>query len=167
MDDLRAPFAQGLRPVHSTTELWPLLLLLAILLFPLDVGLRRVSVSRLEMARALGELRRRLGIGVRPKPVGVPAPATQMQSLFSAKERVRERAMGASTPRRAAPPVIVPEPPELGAEAVQAQELQSTQGEVEEPARATAPTRPHPARKIDEQPEETLAARLRRARERR
>jgi Mg-chelatase subunit ChlD len=165
--DLRAPFAPGPRPVRSTTELWPLLLLLSILLFPLDIGLRRVSVTRRDMALALGELRRRFGVGVRRQPAGMPATATQMQSLFSAKERVRERSRAASTPHRVAPSLVIPEPPTLGGEGTQAQELPTLKTEGAEVLRPAAPAQPLPARLVGEQDEETLAARLRRARERR
>ena len=166
-EDLRAPFAPGPRPVRSTIDLWPLLLLLAIFLFPLDVGLRRVSVARRELARSLDVVRRRLGVAPRPEPVAAPAPATQMQSLFGAKQRVRDR----TRPMSPTPPgasVAVPEPPTLGQAAGQAQVLQSTVGEGEDSPRQAVGEAPGSAtRQGDQQPGETLAARLRRARERR
>ncbi|HET9496322.1 MAG TPA: VWA domain-containing protein, partial [Chloroflexia bacterium] len=167
LEDLRAPFAPGPRPVRNTTELWPLLLLLAILLFPLDVGLRRVAVTRRDLARAWSEARRRVGLGPRPQPAGVPATAAQMQSLFSAKERVRERSRASSPSRRAPAAPVIPEPPTLGVPGLQAQELQSITGEGEESPRPTTAPLPPAAPQRSEETDETLAARLRRARERR
>jgi uncharacterized membrane protein len=165
LDEVRAPFDPVPRPVRTTTDLWPLLLLLAILLFPLDVGLRRVAVTRRDLARAWDEVRRRLRPVPQPQPAGVPA--SQMQSLFGAKQRVRERTEGMVSPRHvvAAP---IPPPPALGGESHQAQDLQVTTGEGEQLPRrqAVAPTE-RPAAQRDTEPDDTLAARLRRARERR
>jgi hypothetical protein len=89
-----------------------------------------------------------------------------MQSLFGAKQRVRERARSVSPPPPAEP-FTAPEPPVLGQAAGQAQVLQSKAVEGEAPSSQAAVVAPKPAREPDEQPEETLAARLRRARERR
>ncbi len=163
-EETRAPFAPGPRPVRNTIELWPLLLLLAILLFPFDVGLRRVSVARRDLVRALEEVRRRLGAAHGPQPAGAPAAATQMQSLFGAKERVRERAR-TLTPTKVPLP-LVPEPPVLG-EVSQAQVLQSTAGEQEDLPRQPVTPQPQAGTRPGVEPEETRAARLRRARERR
>ncbi len=46
------PWRHDLRLTASFTELWPWLLLLALLLFPLDVALRRVSLGRRELVEA-------------------------------------------------------------------------------------------------------------------
>ena len=44
------PWRHDLKLTSSFTELWPWLLLLALLLFPLDIALRRVSLGRRELA---------------------------------------------------------------------------------------------------------------------
>ena len=64
-----AVVATAARPVDARpdgddrfTDLWPLLLVLALLLWPLDIALRRVSIGRRELAAARGWVR---GIGRR------------------------------------------------------------------------------------------------------
>ncbi|HXG26886.1 MAG TPA: VWA domain-containing protein, partial [Candidatus Binatia bacterium] len=54
------PWRHDLQTTSSYTELWPWLLVLALLLWPLDVALRRVSLGRRELADARGWLARRL-----------------------------------------------------------------------------------------------------------
>ncbi|HET7167940.1 MAG TPA: VWA domain-containing protein, partial [Candidatus Limnocylindrales bacterium] len=46
------PWVHDLRTTSSSTDLWPLLLILALLLWPLDIALRRVSIGRREFAAA-------------------------------------------------------------------------------------------------------------------
>jgi len=65
-------------------------LTLAILLLPLDVGVRRVSLYRSDLARALAEVRRRLGMSPRPVPALSGASTTDMAALFGARNRTRE-----------------------------------------------------------------------------
>ena len=163
-EDVHAPFAPGPRPVRNTTELWPILLLLAILLLPFDVGIRRVSVSRRDLERAIEQARRRLGAAPGPQPAGAQVAATQMQSLFGAKERVRERTRTPAPVRVPLP--AVSKPPVLG-EASQAQVLQSTDIEEEELPRPPVTAQAQSGSAPGVESEETLAARLRRARERR
>jgi len=89
-DNVSAPFEHNLRSVQSANDLWPLLLLLAILLLPFDVGIRRIGLNRGDFIRAREALRRRLGW--QPAPAPVAAHSTpDMAALFSAKERTRER----------------------------------------------------------------------------
>ena len=68
------------------TPIWPLLLLLAMALVPVDVGVRRVAVSRSDFARARAWVARRLGLG-RPTPEEVPGLAT----LRAARDRTARR----------------------------------------------------------------------------
>ena len=68
------------------TPIWPWLLLLAIVLVPLDVGVRRVALSRSDGRRARAWLARRLGLG-RPEPEAVPGLA----ELRTARERSARR----------------------------------------------------------------------------
>jgi hypothetical protein len=46
------PWVHDLRTTSRSTDLWPLLLVVALLLWPLDIALRRVSVGRRELAAA-------------------------------------------------------------------------------------------------------------------
>ncbi len=46
------PWVHDLRTTSRSTDLWPLLLVLALLLWPLDIALRRVSIGRREFAAA-------------------------------------------------------------------------------------------------------------------
>jgi uncharacterized membrane protein len=80
------PWIHDLRSTSSFTELWPWLLLLVLLLWPLDIALRRVSLGRRELAdarRAVGDWRRRRVLAPRTAPAA---------ALLAA----RERAAGAS-----------------------------------------------------------------------
>ena len=62
IDAPEGAWVHDLRSTTSLSELWPLLLVLALLLWPLDVALRRVSLGRRELAGArawIGGLARR------------------------------------------------------------------------------------------------------------
>ncbi len=76
------PWTHDLSVTSHFTDLWPLLLILALLLWPLDIALRRVSVGRRELALARGWVR---GIGGRRR---AKAPRTSTgASLLAARER--------------------------------------------------------------------------------
>ena len=51
------PWIHDLRATSRSTDLWPFLLILALLLWPLDIALRRVMVGRRELAAAGGWVR--------------------------------------------------------------------------------------------------------------
>jgi uncharacterized membrane protein len=51
------PWVHDLRTTSRSTDLWPLLLLLALILWPLDIALRRVMIGRRELAAAGGWVR--------------------------------------------------------------------------------------------------------------
>lgn len=70
-----------LRITSQLTELWPWLLLLAMLLWPLDIALRRVSIGRRELAGARGWVMDRVTgrrVAARTKPV---------EGMLAARER--------------------------------------------------------------------------------
>ena len=71
------PWDHDLRTTSRYTDLWPLLLVLALLLWPLDVALRRVSVGRRELVAARGWVRRRVAptVGCRTADGHRPEPA--------------------------------------------------------------------------------------------
>jgi hypothetical protein len=78
------PWAHDLTATDRFTELRPLLLVLALLLWPLDIALRRMSVGRREFAAAGAWVR---GIGRRRRTAG-PRTATA-EGMLAASERVR------------------------------------------------------------------------------
>lgn len=177
LQQARATLDHNLTAARATVELWPLLLLLAILLLPFDVGVRRVAVSRADVARALRELRGRLGLE-RSRPALAPAgegvslgsSTPGMSSLFNAKSRTRER-----TEERVRQVAVAPSPPDsetIEAESprpnppVRARDLQPTPAThvARTPAQATSATHAETPTEADE---DTLAARLRRARKER
>ncbi len=110
--ELAAPadaWRHDLRLTTSSTELWPLLLILAMLLWPLDIALRRVSIGRRELAGArswvggLGRRRRR-----------VAARTATAAGLITARDRAGSSARLAllrdegAVPAEASPPVSGP-----------------------------------------------------------
>jgi uncharacterized membrane protein len=76
------PWVHDLRTTSSFTELWPWLLVLALLLWPLDVALRRVSLGRRELADA------RAWVGRRFRARRSAAPRTgAAEGMLAARER--------------------------------------------------------------------------------
>jgi hypothetical protein len=78
------PWRHDLTATDRVTELWPLLLVLALLLWPLDIALRRMSLGRREMAAARGWVR---DMGRRLRAAG-PRTATA-EGLLAATGRAR------------------------------------------------------------------------------
>jgi uncharacterized membrane protein len=76
------PWIHDLQTTSSYTELWPWLLVLALLLWPLDVALRRVSLGRRELADARGWFGRRW----RSRGAAAPRTATS-EGMLAARER--------------------------------------------------------------------------------
>jgi uncharacterized membrane protein len=147
------PWRHDLATTNSFTQLWPLLLILALLLWPLDIALRRVSLGRRELAdarRAVGAWQQRRRFARRTAPV---------EGMLAA----RERAGGASA--RAA--LLRPEPapaPATPAAAARPAAASAPAG----PARSAppVPTAPvAPAAAPEPAPMDTLA-RLRQAKKR-
>ena len=86
------PFLHDRRKTFQPVDLFESLLKLAILLFPLDVGVRRIQVGREEWLQAARAVRRRLSL--RP---GKPRPAESDESLaalLARREAVRSRQTG-------------------------------------------------------------------------
>ncbi|MBA3876191.1 MAG: hypothetical protein C0498_04515 [Anaerolinea sp.] len=81
------PWRHDLTTTSSFTELWPWLLILALLLWPLDVALRRVSIGRRELADARAWVRRTW------RGRGAAAPRTAATTGMLA---ARDRAAGAA-----------------------------------------------------------------------
>ncbi|MBW3613305.1 MAG: hypothetical protein KY392_05525, partial [Chloroflexi bacterium] len=89
LDDERstgAVWAHDIRASAFPTPIWPWLLVLAMLLVPLDVGVRRVALSRADLRRARDWTARRLGMG-HAAPEAVPGLA----ELRAARDRSARR----------------------------------------------------------------------------
>jgi hypothetical protein len=89
------PWVHDLKLTSSFTELWPWLLVLALLIWPLDVALRRVSLGRRELADA------RAWVGRRWRGRGAAAPRTiASEGMLAARERAAGSAARAALLRR-------------------------------------------------------------------
>jgi uncharacterized membrane protein/Mg-chelatase subunit ChlD len=76
------PWTHDLNATSSFTELWPWLLVLALLLWPLDIALRRVSIGRRELADG------RAWVGRRWRLRGATAPRTTASAgMLAARDR--------------------------------------------------------------------------------
>jgi hypothetical protein len=165
LDNPAASLEHNLPAARSTSDLWPLLLFLAILLLPFDVGVRRLAITRADVARARAELRRRLGWDRRPAHATPQASTPQVAALFGAKERSRERFDTGSPPAQL-PDLPAPAPPA----AASARDLQPEGRTGRATSAAQARTSPQPAPEPTPQTgteEDNMAARLRRSREQR
>ena len=93
--DAPRPVAHDLVSTSRSTDLWPMLLVLALLLWPIDIALRRVSVGRREFAaagawvRAIPRRRRRTS-----------ARTATGEGLFAARERATSASVLAAIARR-------------------------------------------------------------------
>ncbi|NLE75656.1 MAG: hypothetical protein GX605_02740, partial [Chloroflexi bacterium] len=114
-----APTAQ---PASRAHPLWPTLLLFAALLFPLDVALRRLRLTRRDWALARAWLRARLPQRRSAQAQGAAPRPPLLGDLFQARERARRRSQrGGETSPQAAPPAHerpadAPTPPPSGEE---------------------------------------------------
>jgi uncharacterized membrane protein len=135
------PWRHDLTTTDRFTELWPLLLVLALLLWPLDIALRRMSLGRRELAAARGWVR---DIGVRRRATA--RRTATGESLLAARERAgsseaRAAILGGSAPAPVAGPEAeapITAPPPAG------------------PSPAPPPAGPSPAREPPAVPAETL-----------
>jgi hypothetical protein len=158
------PWRHDLRTTSSFTELWPWLLVLALLLWPLDIALRRVSIGRRELADA------RAWVGRRWRTRGAAAPRTAAaEGLLASRERAAGASARAALMRRAdegvAGPASTPAAsvPEIRPAATESPSA-ATPG-APQPARPAATPAPAPAASTEPEPMDTLA-RLREAKRR-
>ncbi len=81
-------FLNNLTRTTRSQDLWPWLLLLAILLFPLDVGVRRITFSLKRLRAGFASSRK-----LQPALAGggAPAPPSEVGRLFEAKSRASKR----------------------------------------------------------------------------
>jgi len=89
-------------PPSARQSIWPWLLLVAVLLLPCDIAIRRLSIGRYELKRAQERLRGLIHTVQKGRePVLEPARASQLDALRRAKDRAGEAV---------APPPIVAGP---------------------------------------------------------
>ena len=155
-DALATPADAWIHDLQTTsrfTELWPWLLVMALLLWPLDIALRRVSLGRREVADGRRWVSDRLG-GRR-----VATRTQQTEDLFAARARAgssgarsaivreaAERTTGAGAPVEGRPRTSAPAPaPAPGpAAAPVGQAPERTQQAAPSPAAPAAPSTPAP-----------------------
>ncbi|MBA3688318.1 MAG: VWA domain-containing protein [Chloroflexi bacterium] len=96
---VRQVWSHDIAAAAFPTPIWPWLLLLAMILVPIDVGVRRVALTRGDIMRARGWVARRVGLA-RPVPEVVPGLA----ELRAARGRSQRRADRSARPKPEAPP---------------------------------------------------------------
>ena len=99
------PWVHDLRTTSRSTDLWPLLLVIALLLWPLDIALRRVSIGRREFAAAgawVRELPRRRRVTAARTATGESMLATRGRAT-SAETRAALLRAPEATPVSGAP----------------------------------------------------------------
>jgi uncharacterized membrane protein/uncharacterized protein YegL len=143
------PWVHDLATTASFTQLWPLLLVLALLLWPLDIALRRVSLGRRELADARRWVGERRWRRVAARPVAV-------DDMFAARGRAagagaRAAMLRGDTPQQAplaGPGAGVSTPPAIRP-VVSSTPGQALPGpgrpQVAPPAAGPTPGRPEPA----------------------
>ena len=136
-DDPNAVFTHDLAAQASLTPIAPLLLLLALLLLPFDVAVRRLLVTRSDLARARDALLSR-SIDVAREP------SERLSSLMGAKERARAQTSGGQP---------LSEPPST-ASVLRSRRDQRPEAQPASPAEAPG-DQPHYTQSAPEQPSKT------------
>lgn len=101
-------------PPSATQPIWPWLLTLAALILPVDIAIRRVVVSRLDLQRAWARVNAFFRLGGPVQTAPAPERVEQLSSLFRAKERAGEAnrpAPVSEVERPTPPPPVAPPPP--------------------------------------------------------
>jgi hypothetical protein len=141
------PWRHDLSATDRFTELWPFLLVLALLLWPLDIGLRRMSLGRRELAAARAWV---TGIG-RRRSATARRTATS-ESLFVARERAgsneaRAAILGSKDVGTSSTAAAEPEASEADAAAAQpapASSARAARRSSQSPQRPSPPASPQP-----------------------
>src|SRR5262245_13868027 len=138
VEDPAEVWTHDLTATSRFTDLWPILLILALILWPLDIAFRRVSIGRRELVAARGWV---TGVGRRGKTVA-PRPAVS-EGLLAARNRASSA--GARSALRAepeaAPVATAPATPASAPAAAPAPAATAAPP----PAKATSPPPPAPA----------------------
>jgi uncharacterized membrane protein len=134
------PFLHDRKPTLQPHDLWEALLALAILLFPLDVGVRRIDVDREEWRRWMAKLKEKLGLG-RPRTA---QSEESLSALLARRDEVRAKQTG---------PAVQPAP-ELF-QPVRQMPLETAESAPEPAATSAAPQKTERPAKKAEQPNTT------------
>jgi len=97
------PFRHDRKKTFQARDLWEWLLKLAIILFPLDVGIRRIQLGREEMAKILARLKQ--WVFFWKPPPNAPKTEESLAALLHRRDRVRSSQTAPST---APPPTVDP-----------------------------------------------------------
>lgn len=84
-DDPALPFRHNLAAQSASTPIWPYLLLIALILLPFDIAVRRLIITMSDLRRARQALFGRM-------PAMAEGPSERFSALLNAKERGRQRA---------------------------------------------------------------------------
>ena len=162
------PWTHDLATTDTYADLWPTLLILALLLWPLDIALRRVSMGRRELADArrwlAGGWRRRVAVAPRPVEVAGMLAARDRAAGSSARAAILRGDVAASgEPAAAGPaPTASTAPPTPTAPTTPPPTVQPPPAPVDRAPVAPAPAPPAP---VADDPGDTIA-RLREAKRR-
>ncbi|MCC6233352.1 MAG: VWA domain-containing protein [Verrucomicrobiales bacterium] len=99
------PYLRDRRRTHQPRDLWWWLLAVAVVLFPIDVGVRRVQIDPAEWAKAWAWLLHALRLRRRPTVV---ASDPALSTLLARKDQVRATQTGAATTARPADELFRP-----------------------------------------------------------
>jgi hypothetical protein len=109
-------FSHDLTASRASRPIWQWLMLLAAVLFPFDVAVRRLVITRQDMMRLRERMLER--VGLRKKPgLETAQRSPRIEALFQAKERVRDATVTPSQPVEASEPAEEAEPEEPAEEA--------------------------------------------------
>ena len=100
LNDPARSFADNVPAVYAPRPLTPLLLLLALLLLPFDVGVRRLLIDAADLRAWLAALRRRPALQPAMAPAGAAAPLATVRARRATR---RERVAASSAQQPAAP----------------------------------------------------------------
>jgi hypothetical protein len=134
------PFTHNRVKTHQPLDLWEWLLNAAVILFVLDVGVRRIQLDREEWLKATADLRRIIFFWKKPQPV--PEGAESLASLLAKRGEVRSTRTASGEAR---PELFRPEQPahpvDFPAEQVGSEVPTAPASTVEEP-QAAEPEQP-------------------------
>jgi hypothetical protein len=138
-------FEHNITAQNATTPLWPLLLLVAALLLPFDVGVRRLLVTRSDLQRLSANIRGKFGRAGRL----TETQAERISSLRQARERARQSIEGGSISGEStakSPSNAVSALRKKSVESRNPQPPEPTRPTPEKPASPKPPAKPTPAR---------------------